>query len=340
MSLIAAQNRYLCRSLLPRRDLLIGVGGCIATGLLAGGIGQGLFWLARSDAMAHALGPILLGTVLGVASAIWVGLTSRRIVQIAGAGAFAGLLVALGTRWLWVNLSSWYWLPTILALPVWGGVGALLLWITSRLEPFYVSARDLRAAAAAGVVGRILLFLVETYVGEAAMLLTDATTRVVGWGILGSMLGMGLSFFILNLNRRHALIAGAISGIAGALLYLTVGVYLGGTAARLVGALALGFAMGLMIVVAEVACREHWLEVAYSPQDKRTINLGTQAVTFGDNAVFHQSNGRLQRPKGLTYRVEKDAVLCRDAATGRIYRVLPGQTRIIDGAQVTVRSRD
>lgn len=241
---------------------------------------------------------------------------------------------------LWSTLSSWYWIPTILALPAWGGISALLLWTASQLGTGYLDARSLRGAAVVGVVGRIFLFLVETYVGEAAMLLTDATTRLIGWSILGSLLGLGLSMFIPNLSRRHALWAGGVSGIAGAVLFLTVAVYLGEFSARMIGALALGFAMGLMIVVAEVACREQWLEIAYSPRDKRTINLGTQAVTVGGNGASRQPNGRLHPSTALTYRVEKDAVVCQDAANGRICRVLPGQTKVIDGAQVTVRSRN
>jgi len=172
------------------------------------------------------------------------------------------------------------------------------------------------------------------------MILTDATTRLIGWSILGSLLGLGLSMFIPNLGRRHALLAGTGSGIAGAVLYLTVGVHLGGLAARMIGALALGFLMGLLIVIAEAACREHWLEVAYSPQDKRAINLGAQAVTVGGNNVARQPDGRSRHATSLTYRVDKDAVVCQDAANGRICRVLPGQTTMIDGAQVTVRGRN
>jgi len=173
-----------------------------------------------------------------------------------------------------------------------------------------------------------------------AMLLTDATTRLIGWSILGSLLGLGLSLFIPNSIRRHALWAGGASGIAGAVLYLTVTVYLGGFSARVIGALALGFAMGLMIVVAEVACREQWLEIAYSPNDRRTINLGAQAVTVAGNMPSRQSNDRSTPATALTYRIEKNAVVCQDATTGRICRVVLGQTRIIDGAQVTVRSRN
>jgi Ca-activated chloride channel family protein len=223
---------------------------------------------------------------------------------------------------------------------VWAGIGAILLWAASRFGTRWLDASAFRAAAVAGVAGRILLFLVEAYVGEVAMLLTDATTRLIGWSILGSMLGLGLSLFIPNLVRRHALWAGGVSGIAGAILYLSVAVYLGGFPARAIGALALGFAMGLMIVVAEVACREQWLEIAYTPNDRRTINLGTQAVTIGGNTNTHQSNGRPKPASALTYRVDKDAIVCQDATTGRICRVVPGQTRIIDGAQVTVRSRN
>lgn len=337
-ALIGAQNRYLRRPLLTRRDALIGGGGCIAAGLLAGGVGQSLFALTRSDVAASAFGPMLLGAALGRLGGRVAGLSPKRAWLMLGIGAGAGALIAIGSRWLCSKLTAWYWLPTVLSFPAWAAICVILLMIAGRLGRRRFDGREYRIAAMAGVVGPILLLLIETYVGEAAMLLTDATTRLIGWSILGSLLGLGLSLFIPNLNRRHALVAGAASGVAGALLYLTVGAYLGGGVSRLIGALALGFAMGLMLVVAEVACREHWLEVAYAPNDRRTINLGPQAVTIGA-AASHDSNGRPNAAEALTYRVDQDAILCQDASTGRICRVAPGQTSIIDGAQVTVRSR-
>jgi len=339
-ALIGAQNRYLRKPVFSRRSALVGGSGCIVAGLLAGIIGQGLFAFARSDVAASACGPVLLGGVIGALSGQFVGLSIKRTLIMLGIGAGAGAVTFIGSRWLWFHLTSWYWLPGLLALPAWAGIGAVLLWAASKFGTRWLDAGAFRTAAVAGVVGRVVLFLVETYVGEVAALLTDATTRLLGWSILGSLLGLGLSMFIPNLIRRHALWAGGVSGIAGAVLYLTVTVCLGGFSARVIGALALGFAMGLMIVVAEVACREQWLEIAYSPNDRRTINLGTQAVTVAGNMPSRQSNGRSTSAAALTYRIEKNAVVCQDATTGRICRVVPGQTRIIDGAQVTVRSRN
>jgi hypothetical protein len=161
----------------------------------------------------------------------------------------------------------------------------------------------------------------------AALTLLPAITRQVEWTP-----PLPMPLFVA--------LAGVGSGIAGAMLYLTVGVYLGGFVARIIGALALGFSMGLPMVIAEAACREHWLEVACTPNHRRTINLGTQAVTTDGNMISHQSNGRTHPSTTLTYRVDKGTIVCQDATTGRICRVLPGQTRIIDGAQVTVRSRN
>jgi len=339
-SLIAAQNRYLRRPLFLRRDALIGGCGCVAAGLLAGGVGQSLFAFARSDLAASACGPLLLGAVLGTLSGRAAGLSVRRTGLTIGIGAGAGALAAVGARWLWSNLSSWYWLPAFLALPVWAGIGAFLLWAASHFGTRYCDARSLRVAAVVGVVGRIVLFLAETYVGEVAMLLTEATTRLLGWSILGSLLGLGLSLSIPNLARRHALIAGAVSGTIGALLYVTVGTHLGGFLSRMIGALALGFAMGLMIVIAEAAYREHWLEVAYAPDDRRIVNLGPQAVTIGGNRVSHESNGRTPQTDALTYRVEEGTIVCQENTTGRVCRVSPGQTSVVEGAQVTVRSRE
>jgi len=159
IALIGAQNRYLRKPLLSRRDAFVGGSGCVAAGLLAGAIGQSLFAFARSDVVASGCGPVLLGAVLGALSGQFAGLSVKRTWLTLGIGAGAGAIVAIGTRLLWSTLSSWYWIPTILALPVWGGVGACLLWTASQLGTGYLDARSSRVAAVAGVAGRILLFL-------------------------------------------------------------------------------------------------------------------------------------------------------------------------------------
>lgn len=331
-SLIAAQNRYLRRPLFSPRDLLGGIGGCIIAGLLAGNLGQGLFWLARSDVIAAMLDFILLGTMLGTFCAVWFKLSIKTVARMAGFGAFLGLGIALGGQCLADSVSAW--LLILLAVLAWPGVGAILFWTAGYPMNRHLSAALLRAGWGAGMMGISLLFLAQSYIGQAAMLLTDASTRLIGWSILGSMLGGGLSFFIPNLNKQNALIAGAASGILAATLYLTVGAHFDGFAARAIGALVFGFAMGLLIVIAEVASRDTWLEIAFSPQDRRTINLGGQAVTVGGQGA---SSGK--RSDQVTYRVENGSVVCQEAI-GRICRILPGQTRILGGTQVTVRKKN
>ena len=107
--------------------------------------------------------------------------------------------------------------------------------------------------------------------------------RVLGWIILGAILGFGMSYVIPNLPRKNALFAGAAGGLAGAIAFLIAVPVLPDLLARLLGAAILGAAIGLMIAWAEKLAREACLIVHWGPREQTVINLGERPVVLGSS---------------------------------------------------------
>jgi Ca-activated chloride channel family protein len=111
--------------------------------------------------------------------------------------------------------------------------------------------------------------------------------QVVGWGLLGGLLGLGLSLFIPNLPRSRAAIGGVIGGFLGAVAFLVSLEAAGETGGRLMGAVTLGFAIGLCIAFAELIAREAVLVVHWAPNEETTVNLGNRPVVLGSSSEAH-----------------------------------------------------
>lgn len=111
--------------------------------------------------------------------------------------------------------------------------------------------------------------------------------RVICWGIAGGLLGVGLSFRIPNLGRLRGLAGGTIGGIIGGCLFLLFTLLIGVVAGRLLGLAAIGFFIGLAIVLVEAAFREAWLVVHWTPTEQKTISLGTKPVVLGSSDTAH-----------------------------------------------------
>jgi hypothetical protein len=107
--------------------------------------------------------------------------------------------------------------------------------------------------------------------------------RVLGWILLGGILGFGMSYVIPNLPRRNGLFAGAAGGFAGAIAFLIAVPILPDFLARLLGSAILGAAIGLMIAWAEKLAREASLIVHWGPNERTVINLGERPVVLGSS---------------------------------------------------------
>jgi Ca-activated chloride channel family protein len=114
----------------------------------------------------------------------------------------------------------------------------------------------------------------------------ETSRIIVAWTILGALLGLGLAFFVPNLNPAKALLGGIFGGIFGAIgFWLAVAVY-GPYVARLLGAAILGFFIGLMIALLELV-QEASLVVHWGPKEKSIIGLGVQPIILGSSDQAH-----------------------------------------------------
>lgn len=140
-------------------------------------------------------------------------------------------------------------------------------------------------ALIAGTVSGSASQLLFTFVAQVHFLLTAG--QVLGWALLGSLLGLGMAMFIPNLQRRSATIAGAVGGFIGAIAFLSGANTLGELAGRLLGAVVLGFCIGLMVALVEQLAREASLIVHWNAKEKSIINLGEIPVVLGSSSESH-----------------------------------------------------
>lgn len=193
------------------------------------------------------------------------------------------------------------------------------------------------AGALAGTLGQWMF----ASVGDEPM--TLALGRLVAWAAGGALLGVGMAPFVPNLKPLRALGGGALGGWLGALGFIALarttsgawGNAWGDAAGRLLGALLLGFALGTMVVLAEVAFRRAWLRVSYGPRDTFDVSLGDQPVLVGSDRARCRVFAREAAPVAAHYEMENGQPILVDARGGR--RALqPGDTRCFGSAEITL----
>jgi Ca-activated chloride channel family protein len=177
----------------------------------------------------------------------------------------------------------------LLAIAVWtmcvaGCISLLILagqryYACRRFAGFVEGSKSLGGGFLAGLVG-----------GAAGQLLFQSTTggtawevasRLLGWGLLGGLIGGGMSFFVPNLKWWRGLVGGVVGGMLGAGAFVVISLAAGAFLGRWIGAGILGFFIGLMVALAELAFRRYWLEIAFGPREIRTVTLGSAAVSLG-----------------------------------------------------------
>ena len=111
--------------------------------------------------------------------------------------------------------------------------------------------------------------------------------QVVGWSLLGALLGFGLAFFIPNLPKFRAGFAGLIGGGLGAAAFLFALAKSGEVTGRLVGAAILGLTIGVVVALVERLAREAALIVHWHENERTVINLGAEPVILGSSPEAH-----------------------------------------------------
>ena len=205
----------------------------------------------------------------------------------------------------------------------------------------------------AGLCGGLIVGLVGGAAGQGLFLLMDTENKLVdvlfrmmGWTILGSLAGAGLSLFVPNLKLIYGLVGGAIGGAAGAIGYFIAGFVAskvfgdsaGSVLGRLAGGLVLGLFIGLMVAVVEAAFRRAWLEVRYGPREVVTVNLGAEPVKVGGDARACTVWARGAPEVALRYFIRNGQVVCTDVPSRSEETVADGDTREAGNVTVVVRT--
>ena len=169
---------------------------------------------------------------------------------------------------------------------------------------------------------------------------TNELLRVICWGIAGSLLGLALSKFIPNLGTLRGTGGGAAGGVLGGCLFILFAYNLSGTAGRSVGCAAIGFAIGMMLVVAETLFNKAWLVISYDNGTNRTLSIGSEPVTFGSDenlAIICIPN---VSPLAMRFQLEAGQIACENFDNGAVSYLRSGDQKRIGNCTVTVGNSD
>jgi hypothetical protein len=199
-----------------------------------------------------------------------------------------------------------------------------------------------RVPLARVVLGALAAGLVSGGVGQALFfaLLSAGAAKLgflIGWVLLGGLLGRGVSFFIPNLHGRRAALAGLGGGLLGAGAFLILS-EVTDRVGRFGGAALLGFCIGLMVAVVVVAFRRAWLEVRFGEREVITVNLGPEPVKIGGDAKTCTVWARGAAEVALQYWVRDGKVHCEDVPTRAEAPAADGDTRTVGNVTVVVRT--
>jgi hypothetical protein len=229
---------------------------------------------------------------------------------------------------------------------VWTALLALGLCLALLAGQNYYLGRPLtsrgRIPLAIVVMGAVLAGFVSGLVGQTlySVLVSIGAGGLgflVGWALLGGLLGLGVSYFVPNLDQRKAALAGLAGGLLGGIGYLiwsNASDWLG----RFAGAAMLGFCIGLMVAIVEAAFRTFWLEVRFGERETIQVNLGPEPVKIGGDSRACTIWARGARDVAYRYFVRDGKVICEDASERRETVAGNGDTRTIGTVTVTVRT--
>jgi hypothetical protein len=235
----------------------------------------------------------------------------------------------------------------LLAIVAWTMVvaGAISLFIVAGQQLHARQAFVDLSAAARAVGGGLLAGLLGGAVGQLVFqsiarggLAVESISRVLGWSLLGGLIGVIMAFFVPNLKSLRGMAGGLMGGVLGAMAFVILSLVLGQLLGRWMGAAILGFFIGLMVALAELAFRRWWLEIAVSAREVRTVTLGTAPVTIGGDerrVTFYVQGAP---PVALRYSIDEDRVLCEDETTGEVTEIEPGDHRTLGRVGITMRS--
>ncbi|MEG5174664.1 hypothetical protein [Microcoleus sp. B3-D7] len=164
--------------------------------------------------------------------------------------------------------------------------------------------------------------------------------RVICWGIAGSLLGLGLAQRIPNLGALRGMGGGGVGGVLGGCLFILFAYNLSGTAGRLAGCAAIGFWIGIMLVVAETLFNKAWLVISYDTGANRTLTLGSEPVTFGSDENLSIICIPNVSPLAMRFQLEAGQIVCENVDSGAVSYLRSGDQKRIGKCTITVGNSD
>lgn len=205
-----------------------------------------------------------------------------------------------------------------------------------------VGGGGLAAGLVSGVVSQYLFSFIAALLGDRVqeMQWLLKAGQVVGWGLLGMLLGLGMGFFIPNLNRTKAGLAGLVGGVLGAFAFLAAISTVGELSGRLIGTTVLGFTIGLVVALVERLAREAALVVHFDPHERTVINLGPEPVVLGSGQEVHLYLPKERGFPDVTALVTfKDGVVeMDDKLTGKKHTLLGGNKLEIGTLMIEIQT--
>lgn len=196
-----------------------------------------------------------------------------------------------------------------------------------------------------GGLGAAACGLVAGFIGQGFFQLAESNSsfiiglsRVIGWSILGALLGLGMSFFVKNLRLNLAAAGGAVGGLFGASFFMIASAIFGDVLGRLFGAFLLGFGIGMMVALVEIAFRKAWLEVRYSPREVIAVNLGPEPIKVGGDGKACTVWARGATAVAYRFWIREGKVVCEDVASGGTREVDNGSSYQAGSVEVIVRT--
>ncbi len=193
---------------------------------------------------------------------------------------------------------------------------------------------------AIGVLGGVLIGLMAGIFAQSLFAVAGGIgegSRIVAWAVWGGLLGAGLAAFVPNLRIDRATPAGALGGVLGAIGFIGAANAFGDVTGRFVGAAILGFCIGAMIILAEVAFRRAWLRVSYGPGDVYDLNLGVRPLGVGSDGAKARVLANNTAPVAAFYALtETGRVYIEEPDSGHRFDVDMGDERTYGNVTITV----
>lgn len=193
-----------------------------------------------------------------------------------------------------------------------------------------------------GVLGGLLAGAIgQGLLASAASMHAGADTRFLrtfAWIVAGAVLGLGFSFFIPNLERTRAVLAGVVGGLVAGLVVSSHAMS-APTLTRLAACVVMGASVGLAIAWVESMAREGFIRVHWGPGEVSTVNLGARPVSVGTGA---EATIRIPRSTGYPaivadFRIEDGKALMRHHMTGAVHPLRDGNKMVLGTVTLEVR---